>query len=162
GVAAHAVDPLFDLVRDVGDDLDGVAEVVAPPLLLDDGEVHGAGGDVGVALQVLAGESLVVAEVEIGLAPVVGDEHLPVLEGVHRPRVDVDVGVEFLVDDPQAPGLEQPSEGGGGDALAEAGDDTAGDEHVLGGGYTGGSARFGDRGGGRHAERTPVHDGSPR
>ncbi len=49
-------------------------------------------------------EALVVAEVEVGLALVVGDEHLAVLEGVHRAGVDVDVRVELLHRDPQAPG----------------------------------------------------------
>ena len=63
-------------------------------------------------------EALVVPEVEVGLAAVVGDEHLAVLEGVHRARVDVDVRVELLHRDPEAPGLQQPPERGGGEALA--------------------------------------------
>ena len=49
-------------------------------------------------------EALVVAEVEVGLALVVGDEHLTVLERVHRPGVDVDVRVELLHRDPQTRG----------------------------------------------------------
>jgi hypothetical protein len=40
-----------------------------------------------------------VAEVEVGLAPVISDEHLAVLEGVHRAGIHVDVGIELLVDD---------------------------------------------------------------
>jgi hypothetical protein len=44
-----------------------------------------------------------VAEVEVGLAAVVGDEDLAVLERVHRARVDVDVRVELLHRDPEAP-----------------------------------------------------------
>ena len=39
-----------------------------------------------------AGEALVVAEVEVGLGAVVGDEDLAVLERAHRARIDVDVG----------------------------------------------------------------------
>ena len=48
GVAlpGHPGDPLLDLVGDVGDDLDGGAEVVAAPLLGDDLAVDLAGGDV--------------------------------------------------------------------------------------------------------------------
>ena len=42
------------------------------------------------------GEALVVAEVEIGLGAVVGDEHFAVLEGAHRARVHVEVGVHLL------------------------------------------------------------------
>ena len=76
-------------------------------------------------------EALVVTEVEVGLAAVVGDEHLAVLEGVHRAGVDVDVGVELLHRDPEAPGLEQPPERGGGEALAQAGGHPTGHEDVL-------------------------------
>ena len=38
-VARDAADAVLDLVGDVRDDLDGLAEVVAAPLLLDDGLV---------------------------------------------------------------------------------------------------------------------------
>ena len=42
-VARDPLDPLLDLVRDVRDDLDGAAEVVAAPLLRDDRLVDAAG-----------------------------------------------------------------------------------------------------------------------
>ena len=101
-VTAHRADPVLDLVGDVRDDLHGVAEVVAAPLLGDHLGVDLAGGDVGDAAQVGVEEALVVADVEVGLGAVVGDEHLAVLERVHRPGVDVEVGVELLHRDPQA------------------------------------------------------------
>ena len=43
-------------------------------------------------------------DVEVGLGAVVGDEDLAVLERVHRPGVDVEVGVELLHRDPQPAG----------------------------------------------------------
>jgi hypothetical protein len=49
------------------------------------------------------------------------------------PGIDVDVRVELLDDDVEPAGLEDAAERRGGDALAEAGDDAAGDEDVLGG-----------------------------
>ena len=116
--AGEAVDAALDLVGDVRDHLHGLAEVVAAPLGGEHGRVDRAGGGVRVAGEVLVDEPLVVAEVEVGLAAVVGDEHLAVLERVHRARVDVDVRVELLHRDPQATGLEQPPERGCGDALA--------------------------------------------
>ena len=70
-------DPLLDLVGDVGDHLHRGAEVIAPPLAHDHRVVDGAGGDVGGAGSILVGEALVVAEVEVGLRPVLGDEYLP-------------------------------------------------------------------------------------
>src|SRR5437763_12792309 len=83
-------------------------------------------------MEVLVDEALVVTEVEVRLSPVVGDEHLAVLEGIHRARVDVDVGVELLHRDPQSPGLEKPAERGGCQTLAERAGNTAGHEYVLG------------------------------
>ena len=79
-----------------GIDLDGAAQVIAPPLLGDDRLVDLAGGDVAGPGQVLVDEALVVAQVEVGLGAVVGDEHLAVLVGRHGAGVDVEVGVELL------------------------------------------------------------------
>ena len=92
GDLAHGV---LDLVGDVRDDLDGLAEVVAAALLGDDLLVDAAGGEVVVARELGVGEALVVAEVEVGLGAVVGDEDLAVLEGRHGAGVDVEVGVEL-------------------------------------------------------------------
>ncbi len=96
----EATDALLDLVGDVGDDLDRLAQVVAAAFLGDHRRVDTAGGGVRVLVQVLVDEPLVVTEVEVGLAPVLGDEDLTVLEGVHGPRVDVDVRVELAHRDP--------------------------------------------------------------
>ena len=57
-----------------------------------------------VAVQVAVEEPLVVADVEVGLGAVLGDEDLAVLERVHRAGVDVEVGVELLHHHPQAAG----------------------------------------------------------
>ena len=89
-------------------------------------------GVVRVPREVLVEEALVVADVEVGLGAVLGDEHLAVLERAHRPRVDVQVRVELLDVDLQAARLQQPAERRGGDPLAERRDDAAGDEDVLG------------------------------
>src|SRR5205823_3651567 len=93
--------------------------------------VDGPGGDVGLTVEALVGEPLVVAQVEVGLGAVVQHEHLAVLERVHGARVDVDVGVELLERDAEAARLEEPGQGGGGDALPEAGGDSSRDEYVL-------------------------------
>ena len=112
-------DEILDGVGDVGDHLDGGAEIVAPALLGDDVEVDAARGDVVVAGRGAAGEALVMAEVEIGLGPVVGDEDLAVLVRAHGARIDVEVGVELAQADRVAAGLQERAEGGGGEALAE-------------------------------------------
>ena len=88
-------DEILDRVGDVRDHLDGGAEIVAAPLLGDDVLVDAAGGDVVLARSPDAGEALVMAEVEVGLGAVVGDEDLAVLVRAHRPRIDVEIGVEL-------------------------------------------------------------------
>jgi hypothetical protein len=72
-----------------------------------------------ISREVLVDEALVVPDVEVGLGAVLGDEDLAVLEGAHRPRVDVQVRVELLNLNLEAARLQQPAEGGSGDALAE-------------------------------------------
>ena len=72
------------------------------------------------------------ADVEVGLHAVLGHEHLAVLEGAHRARVDVQVGVELLHLDGESTRLEQAAERSRDDALTEGRDDASGDEDVLG------------------------------
>ena len=107
---AIAQDARLDLVGDVRDDLNGVAQVVAAALLGDHAGVDLAGGDVGRPWQLGVEEPLVVPDVQVGLGAVVGDEHLAVLERVHRAGIDVKVGVELLHRDPQPAQLEQPAQ----------------------------------------------------
>ncbi len=132
GELGEAVYAALDLVGDVRDDLHGAAEVVAATLLGDDAVVDAARGDVGVALDELVEEPLVVAEVQVGLGAVLGDEHLTVLERAHGAGVHVDVRVELLARDLEPALLEEPADGRCRDALTEPADDAAGDEDVLG------------------------------
>ena len=50
------------------------------------------------------------AEVEVGLGPVVGDIDLAVLIGRHRPRIDVEIGIELADPDLVAARLQQRPE----------------------------------------------------
>jgi hypothetical protein len=65
------------------------------------------------------GEALVVPQVEVGLGAVVGDEDFAVLEGRHGPRIDVQVGIELLQVDLQPAALQQATQGGRRQALAQ-------------------------------------------
>ncbi len=131
GSRAHGEDPLLDLVGDVRDHLHGVAEVVAAALLGDHRRVDLPGRHVGDLAEVGVEEPLVVPDVEVGLGAVVGDEHLAVLERVHRPGIDVEVGVQLLHGHPQTAGLQEASQARGRESLPEGGGDASGDEHVL-------------------------------
>ena len=134
GVAllGRAADPVLDLVRDVRDHLDGLAEVVTLALAAEHAVPDATLGVVRAPGEVLVEEALVVADVEVGLGAVLGDEDLAVLERAHRAGVDVEIGIELLDVDLQAPRLEQPTKRRSGDALAQGRDDAAGDEDVPG------------------------------
>src|SRR5208337_2022839 len=60
----------LDLVGDMGDDLDGLAQEVAAALLVDDRAVYLAGGDVVGGGELDVEETLVVAEIKVYFAPV--------------------------------------------------------------------------------------------
>src|SRR6266513_1179011 len=93
--ACAAGDERLDLVGDMRDHLHGAAEVVAAALLPYHRIVDLTGGEVVVPVHPGRLETLVVAQIEVGLGAVLGDEHLPVLEGAHRAGIDVDVRVEL-------------------------------------------------------------------
>ena len=128
GGGGQVVDVALDLVGDVGDDLDGLAQVCALALLVQHVPVDLAGGQVGVFVQVLVDEALVVAQVEVRLGAVVGHKDLAVLQRAHGAGVHVHIGVELLAGDLQAAALEQTAQRSGRDAFAQTGDDAAGDE----------------------------------
>ena len=130
-LVGHHADAVLDLARDVRDDLHRGAEEVALALLGDHAVVDLAGGGVVQAAHVFVDEALVVAEIEIGFRAVLGDVHLAVLVGIHRPGIDVDVGVELHHRDAQAARLQQPAERGRRDALAQRRDDAARDKDVF-------------------------------
>jgi len=137
-LAEHEVDlgvadaeEVLDLVGDVGDHLDGLAEVVATAFLFQHVGIDPAGGDAVGGPRMDAGEAFVVAEVEVGLGPVVGDENLTMLERRHRAGVDVQVGVKLAQADRVAAGLQKRAQSGRGKALAEGGNHAAGDENVT-------------------------------
>ena len=100
-------DEFLDRVGDMRDHLHRRAEKVAAPLLGDQLLIDAAGCDVVLPVGGAAGEALVMAEVEIGLGAVVGDEHLAMLGRAHRARIDVEVGIELAQADGIAARLQQ-------------------------------------------------------
>ena len=119
GVAGAEHDAALDLVGDVRDDLHGRAEVVAAAFLGDHAFVDAAGREIAVAAGGRAHEALVVAEIEVGLGAVIGDEHFAVLERAHGARVHVDVRVELDHGDLETAAFENGAQRGGGDAFSQ-------------------------------------------
>ena len=131
GAFAALEDATLDLVGHVRDNLDGGSEIISVALLGDDGLIDLAGCQTVGTAKRAGGEALVMAEVEVGLSAVVEHVNLTVLVGVHRPRIHVEVGVEFLDSYREAPRFEQRAERASCEALAEGGDHTASDKDVF-------------------------------
>ena len=66
-----------------------------------------------------AGETLIMAEVEVGLRAVVGHIDLAVLIGRHRSRIDVQIRIELPDADLVATRLEKRPQGGGEKAFSK-------------------------------------------
>ena len=130
-VGRHPMNALADFAGDVGDHLHRAAVVVAAPLLIDHRLVDRTGGDAVQPRHGRVGEALVVAQIQVGLGAVFRNEHLPVLVGAHRARVDVEVGIQLQDRDAVAAAFQQPAQAGGHDALADAGNHPAGDKNEF-------------------------------
>ena len=131
GRSGAAGDELLNLVRDVRNHLHGLAEVFAPALLAQHAFVDLARREVVGLVHLRRDEAFVVAEVKVGLRAVFRDEDLAVLEGRHRARIHVDVGIELDHRHLESAGLEDRRQRSGGDAFPERGDNAAGHKYVL-------------------------------
>ncbi len=100
----------FDFVGNVRNDLNGLPKVVAAALFGENGFVDAAGGPVVVAGELGVREALVVAEVEVGLGAVFGDEDLAVLERTHRAGIDVKVRIALLKGDFETATFEETTD----------------------------------------------------
>ena len=109
-------------------DLDRRAEIIAAALLLEDRLVDSARRRVVGLASRDAGEAFIVAEIEVGLGAVIGNEDLAVLGRRHRAGIDVQIGVEFAQPDAVAARLQQGAERCRGNALPEGGHNASRDE----------------------------------
>ncbi len=121
----------FNFVGDVRNDLHGLAQIIATPFLGDDLLVEPAGGPVIVARKFGVGEALIVPQVEVGLSPIIGYEHLAVLKRRHRARVHVQVGIELHEVDFEPAALQQTANGSRCQSLAQRGHNSARHKDVL-------------------------------
>ncbi len=132
GLLPHAVDEVLDLAGDVGDHLDSFPQVLPTALLVEHIPIHLAGGQVGKLVQIFIDEPLVMAQVQIGFQPVLGDIHLPVLVGAHRAGVYVDIGVQLLGGYFQPPSFQEAPQRRRCDPLTQSGNHASGDKNILG------------------------------
>mmetsp|Transcript_33713 Transcript_33713/g.100481 ORF Transcript_33713/g.100481 Transcript_33713/m.100481 type:complete len:350 (-) Transcript_33713:100-1149(-) len=147
GSPRHPQHPFLYRVRHVRDDLHRLPQIFADPFPLDDLPVDLSRAQIGFPRQAHPQEALVVPQIQIGLAPVVQHEYLPVLERTHGPRVDVQVRVDLEGRDSQSHGAEEHADGRGGDALSDSREHAAGDDDDLTIGRDGFGDEVGEGGG---------------
>jgi len=131
GAARALADALWISSVYVRDHLHGAAQVVARRSF----SSHcGRSGrwDVAVAAGLAAQEALVMAEVQIGLGAVFGDEDSPCWNGTHGPRIDIDVGSSLIIVDGQPRDSRIAAEARRGDAFTQRRHHAAGNENKTG------------------------------
>ena len=94
----------------MGDHLHGRAEIIPAALLGDHVGIDPPRGDVVGLARGNPGEALVMTEIEIGLRAVVGHIDLAMLVRRHRPRIDIEVGIELAQPHREATRLKQRAE----------------------------------------------------
>ena len=131
GIFGSALDEFLDFVGDVGNHLNGLAEVFAAAFLLKNALIDLTGREVVIAVHLRGDETLIVAEVKVGLRAVIGDEDLAVLVRAHGTRVDVDVRIKLDHRHLESAGLQKCRQRSGGDAFTQTGDNAAGHEYIF-------------------------------
>ena len=96
GGKEHTAQNLFRYIRN---DLNGAAVKAALALLVEHGKVNAPRRRVGRLGKRCVRKAFVVPEVKVGLRTVVRNENFSMLIRIHRARIDVQVGVEFLIYD---------------------------------------------------------------
>ena len=124
-------DPALDLVGDMRDDLNGLTQIVATPLLADDFVIHLAASHVASLGQIFVDKALVMADIQVGLGTILGDKHLAVLIWRHRPRIDIQIRIQLLNRHAQTARLEHSANGRGGDPFPHRTDYATRTEYVF-------------------------------
>jgi len=102
--------PVFNGVGNVGHRLNGAAKEVAAALFGYKVEIDLSGGEIGGPGQLDIDESFVMAQVQVGLAAVLGHKDLAVLIGGHGSRIDVEVRVQLDNGDGDSSALQDASD----------------------------------------------------
>ena len=125
------MDAVLDLVGDMRNDLDSLAEVFSLALVIKDRLIHLTAGQVIEAGELHIGEPLIMAEVEVRFRAIVEHINLAVLVRAHRARINVEVRIEFLESDLKAAIFEQGAQRRRGKPLAQGTDYAASYENIF-------------------------------
>ena len=92
----------------MGDHLHGSASIIPAALFLKNRPVDLPRRHIGIPIQTLVYEPLIMTQIQIGLRTVVRHIDFPVLDRVHRSRVNINIRIEFLHRDLISPCFQKP------------------------------------------------------
>ena len=121
----------FDFISNVGDNLNGSTQIITTALFAQHVFIHTARGEVIPLTHGCADETLVVAEIQIGLSPIFCNKNFTMLEWAHSARIHVDVRVQLEHGNLQAACLKNGSKRSGRNAFSKRGNNTARDEYIA-------------------------------
>ncbi len=105
------VDPVLDLIGDVGNHLDSAPAVIPMAFLVQHGPVDLSRGHIGIGIQALIDKPLVMSQIQVCLRAIICNEHLPMLNRIHGTGIHIDIGIELLHGNVVSPGFQQPPQG---------------------------------------------------
>ena len=76
--------------------LDCGTQILASALFVEHIPVDLSGGQVGIFIEIFIYEPFVMAQIQVGLGSVLGDENFSMLVRAHGPRIYIDIRVQFL------------------------------------------------------------------
>ena len=130
-LGGHVIYESLDFIGYVRDHLNGGAQVFAAAFFVENVPVDLTGGKVGILVQILVYESLIVAQIQVGFSAIFGDVYLAVLEGAHGAGIHVDVGIHLLGGHLQTSGFKKSAQRGRSYAFAESGDYSSGNKNIF-------------------------------
>ena len=132
GIGGQGGQPGFDFVSQMGDGLNGAAQKIAAPFLVNQGGIDLPGGNIGGPGQFHIDKPLVMAQIQVRLPAVPGYENLSVLIGRHGAGIHIQIGIQLDHGNGQPPAFEDAADRGYANPLADGTDHAAGDEYILG------------------------------
>src|SRR5438552_11738783 len=131
GLFGDLADSTLNFIRDVRNDLDCFAQVIAFAFLFQDALIDLAAGQVVEPGEFGASEPFIMTEIQIGFGSIVQDIHFAMLIGTHGAGIDVQIRIKLLQSDLQTAVLQKCSQSGGREAFAEGANDATRDKNIF-------------------------------
>ena len=125
---SHRVNPGFDFVCNMGDNLHGSAQIVAPAFPVQNGPPDFSGGNGTSAGEIFVHKALIMSKVQICFRAVFRYKDFSVLVGTHSAGVHIEIRVKFLITYLKSSLFQEPPQRRGADTLSQSRNDAACDK----------------------------------